>query len=140
SYQRCLDLLLELVARDGQRCQLIVASHNEASVSHAVRRSEGAGRGAAHAVTLPACTAPSCPELKGGVVLRGVAAWVQTGAGQRPPKLLLVPCGCLIGVPLQEEELGIARTEGPVASGSCWACGPRSPGLVYTTHHGRVVP
>ncbi|XP_043372967.1 hydroxyproline dehydrogenase isoform X2 [Dermochelys coriacea] len=43
SYQRCLDLLLELVARDGQRCQLIVASHNEASVSHAVRRMEELG-------------------------------------------------------------------------------------------------
>uniref|UniRef100_A0A8C0HD31 Proline dehydrogenase n=1 Tax=Chelonoidis abingdonii TaxID=106734 RepID=A0A8C0HD31_CHEAB len=43
SYQRCLDLLLELVARDGQRCQLIVASHNETSVSHAVRRMEELG-------------------------------------------------------------------------------------------------
>ncbi|CAM4678049.1 hydroxyproline dehydrogenase isoform X2 [Lepidochelys kempii] len=43
SYERCLDLLLELVARDGQRCQLIVASHNEASVSHTVRRMEELG-------------------------------------------------------------------------------------------------
>ncbi|XP_077663020.1 LOW QUALITY PROTEIN: hydroxyproline dehydrogenase, partial [Eretmochelys imbricata] len=43
SYERCLDLLLELVARDGQRCQLIVASHNEASVSHTVHRSVGWG-------------------------------------------------------------------------------------------------
>ncbi|KAM9147157.1 hydroxyproline dehydrogenase [Pangshura tecta] len=43
SYQRCLDLLLELVARDGQRCQLMVASHNEASVSHALRRMEELG-------------------------------------------------------------------------------------------------
>uniref|UniRef100_A0A8C4Y4X4 Proline dehydrogenase n=1 Tax=Gopherus evgoodei TaxID=1825980 RepID=A0A8C4Y4X4_9SAUR len=43
SYQRCLDLLLELVARDGQRCQLIVASHNESSVSHALRRMEELG-------------------------------------------------------------------------------------------------
>ncbi|TFJ96561.1 short-chain alcohol dehydrogenase [Platysternon megacephalum] len=43
SYQHCLDLLLELVSRDGQRCQLIVASHNETSVSHAVRRMEELG-------------------------------------------------------------------------------------------------
>uniref|UniRef100_A0A8C3HEI8 Proline dehydrogenase n=1 Tax=Chrysemys picta bellii TaxID=8478 RepID=A0A8C3HEI8_CHRPI len=43
SYQHCLDLLLELVARDGQQCQLIVASHNETSVSHAIRRMEELG-------------------------------------------------------------------------------------------------
>ncbi|XP_074854584.1 hydroxyproline dehydrogenase [Carettochelys insculpta] len=38
SYQRCLDLLLERAARGGRRCELMVASHNEASVSHAVGR------------------------------------------------------------------------------------------------------
>lgn len=38
SYQRSLDTLLELIAIHGDRYNLIVASHNEKSVKHAVRR------------------------------------------------------------------------------------------------------
>ncbi|KAM5153042.1 hydroxyproline dehydrogenase [Mantella aurantiaca] len=38
SYNGCLDKLLDLIGREGQRYNLIVASHNEESVLHAVRR------------------------------------------------------------------------------------------------------
>ncbi|XP_068099967.1 hydroxyproline dehydrogenase [Hyperolius riggenbachi] len=38
SYNRCLDKLLDLIGREGPRYNLIVASHNEESVLHAVRR------------------------------------------------------------------------------------------------------
>lgn len=38
SYNGCLDKLLDLIGREGPRHNLIVASHNEESVLHAVRR------------------------------------------------------------------------------------------------------
>ncbi|KAM9304835.1 hydroxyproline dehydrogenase [Gastrophryne carolinensis] len=38
SYNRCLDKLLDLIGREGQCYNLIIASHNEESVLHAVRR------------------------------------------------------------------------------------------------------
>ncbi|XP_040295531.1 hydroxyproline dehydrogenase [Bufo bufo] len=43
SYQRSLDKLLNLIGRDGQRHNLIIASHNEQSVLHAARRMEELG-------------------------------------------------------------------------------------------------
>ncbi|XP_069505990.1 hydroxyproline dehydrogenase [Ambystoma mexicanum] len=43
SYQRSLDTLLELIATHGHRYNLIVASHNEESVKHAVHRMEELG-------------------------------------------------------------------------------------------------
>ncbi|KAM4697688.1 hydroxyproline dehydrogenase [Rhinophrynus dorsalis] len=38
SYQRSLDKMLDLIGQDGQRYNLIIASHNEESVLHAIRR------------------------------------------------------------------------------------------------------
>ncbi|MEE6525779.1 hypothetical protein FKM82_026019 [Ascaphus truei] len=38
SYQRATDKMLDLIGRDGQQYNLILASHNEESVLHAMRR------------------------------------------------------------------------------------------------------
>ncbi|KAM3916869.1 hydroxyproline dehydrogenase [Leptodactylus fuscus] len=43
SYQHSLDKLLDLIGQGGQRYNLIIASHNEESVHHAVRRMSGLG-------------------------------------------------------------------------------------------------
>ncbi|XP_073202506.1 hydroxyproline dehydrogenase isoform X4 [Lepidochelys kempii] len=89
SYERCLDLLLELVARDGQRCQLIVASHNEASVSHTVRRPGWVRhlqvdplRGGGGRAAVPGAPGPGEPERAAGHPQR---------AGPPPPGALEAP-------------------------------------------------
>ncbi|KYO41056.1 hydroxyproline dehydrogenase isoform X2 [Alligator mississippiensis] len=69
SYDACLDLALERAAQDGQRFELIVATHNEASVRHAVRRMAELG----------------IPEADGGVCfgqLLGMCDHVSLALGQ----------------------------------------------------------
>ncbi|KAM4631646.1 hydroxyproline dehydrogenase-like isoform 1-T1 [Discoglossus pictus] len=43
SYQRSLDKMLDLIAQDSERYNLIIASHNEGSVLHAIRRMKDLG-------------------------------------------------------------------------------------------------